>query len=252
MLRLENKTAIITGASSGIGKATAERFAREGANLVLVARRQNILQDVADILEPHGIRTICVPADVSLEEDCERVVEQAVKTFGGIDILVNNAGMADKHRPITNCEAEWYHRICQVNQDSVFYMMHAVIPYMEKTGQGAIVNVASIGGISPTSGFAYTATKTAVIGMTKSVALQFSPTGIRCNAVCPGPTPTPLNTPDRLSEFDPYTEQCALHLNLTLPEAQVEDQANAILFLSSDEARAITGQALVVDHGTIL
>ena len=252
MGRLTGKVAIVTGANSGIGKTTALLFAKEGAAVVLAARRLEKLKEVEETIRANGGAALSVAADVSVYEDCKHLADEAYKAFGKIDILVNNAGMADKHRPITRCDVDWWKEICQVNQDSVYYMCKEVLRYMESAGTGSIVNISSIGGTRHNSGVAYTASKTAVIGLSLNIALQFAPAGIRCNVVCPGPTPTPLNTPDKLAEFDPFAGQCAKHMNLELPEATTEDQAYAILFFASDESKAVTGQVLTVDHGSTI
>ena len=121
---------------------------------------------------------------------------------------------------------------------------------MTKAGQGSIVNISSIGGTSYNSGIAYTAAKTAVVGMSKNVAIQFAGRGIRVNVVAPGTTPTPLNTPDQLATFDQkFAEQCARHFDDTVPEVTAEDQARAILFFASDDSKGCNGQVIVVDNG---
>ena len=140
MNRLQNKVAIVTGANSGIGLRTAQLFAEEGAILVLCARRKEKLDEVAEALRAQGSQVLSIAADVSREEDCVRVVEEAVKAFGRVDVLVNNAGMADKHRPITRCDGDWWHTVIDVNQNSVYYMMKAALKYMELAGYGSIVN----------------------------------------------------------------------------------------------------------------
>ena len=136
MNRLQNKVAIVTGANSGIGLRTAQLFAEEGAILVLCARRKEKLDEVAEALRAQGSQVLSIAADVSREEDCVRVVEEAVKAFGRVDVLVNNAGMADKHRPITRCDGDWWHTVIDVNQNSVYYMMKAALKYMELAGYG--------------------------------------------------------------------------------------------------------------------
>lgn len=252
MNRLHDKVAIITGANSGIGKETALLFAREGASLVLAARRLDRLNEVAEACCTYGASVVTVAADVSRQADCIRVVERAIEVFGRIDVLVNNAGVADKHLPITRCSAEWYDEICQIDQTSVFYMSKEALKYMEPAGRGSIVNISSIGGVFGSSGISYSAAKAAVIGMTKNIAIQFAGLGIRCNAVCPGPTPTALNTPEKLATFDPFADVCAAHMDMTRPEATAQDQANAILFFASDDSKAVTGQIMIVDNGTTL
>ena len=250
MDRLTGKTAIVTGANSGIGKRTAELFAEEGADLVLVARRMDKLREVEEYCRSLGRNVISVSADVSVQEDCSRVCREAFETFGKIDVLVNNAGIADKHRPVTRCDADWWDHIIRVDQYSVFYMMQEALRYMEPAGRGSIVNISSIGGTSYCAGISYTAAKTAVIGMSKNVAIQFAGTGIRVNVVAPGPTPTSLNTPDQLATFDgTFAAQCARHFDDTVPEVTAEDQARTILFFASDDSRGCNGQVVVVDNG---
>ena len=209
MDRLKDKVAIVTGANSGIGLRTAQLFAEEGAILTLCARRKDKLDAVAEELRAKGSQVLTVAADVSREEDCIRVVEETVRAYGRVDVLVNNAGMADKHRPITRCDSDWWNEIIAVNQNSVYYMMKAALKYMEPAGYGSIVNIASIGATRANSGVAYTASKTAVVGMSLNVAIQFAGRGIRVNVVCPG----------------------------------------AILFFASDEAKGVNGQVLTVDNG---
>ena len=249
MNRLTGKTAIVTGASSGIGRATAELFAREGANVVLAARRLERLKELEEAITAAGGKAISVQTDVTVYEDCVRLADAAVEAFGKIDILVNNAGIADKHRPITRCDNDWWDEVILEDQTSLFYMTKEVLRYMEPAKSGSIVNISSIGGTRGTAGISYSAAKAAVLGMTKNIAIQFAPIGIRCNAVCPGPTPTELNAPEKVAEFDCFSEQCAKHMNMELPEANVMDQAYACLYFASDESRAVTGQALTVDHG---
>ena len=250
MNRLIGKTAIITGANSGIGKRTAEVFAEEGADLVLVARRMDKLKEVETFCKALGRNVISVSADVSQQEDCQRVCREAANAFGRIDVLVNNAGIADKHRPVTRCDADWWDHVVKVDQYSVFYMMQEALKYMEPAGQGSIVNISSIGAISSNAGIAYTAAKTAVIGMSKNVAIQFAGRGIRVNVVAPGPTPTSLNTPEQVATFDQeFAQQCARHFDDTVPEVTADDQARAILFFASDDSLGCNGQVIVVDNG---
>lgn len=253
MGRLTGKVAIVTGANSGIGKATAELFAREGAAVVLAARRLEKLKEVEEAIAAAGGKALSVQCDVSVYEDCVKLADAAYAAFGKIDILVNNAGVADKHRPITRTSPEWWDEIIQIDQTSLFYMTKEVLRYMEPAKSGSIINLSSIGGTRGTSGISYSAAKAAVIGMTKNIALQFAPVGIRCNAVCPGPTPTPLNTPEQIATFDgEFAGQCNSHMNMDLPQSRAIDQAYAILFFASDESVAVTGQILTVDHGTTI
>ena len=152
MGRLEGKVAIITGANSGIGKATAERFALEGADLVLAARRLDKLKEVEAYAVAQGVRALSVATDVSQPEDCRRLVEAAVAAFGCIDILVNNAGIDDKNKSITNCDLELWEKVISTDQNSVYFMMKEVLPHMERAGQGSIGNISSIGATRSNAG----------------------------------------------------------------------------------------------------
>jgi NAD(P)-dependent dehydrogenase (short-subunit alcohol dehydrogenase family) len=252
MGRLENKTAIVTGGNSGIGRATAMLFCREGARVVTVGRREAENRKVVEEIAAKGGEIMAIQADLSKKEDCKKVVEETIKKYGRIDVLVNNAGIADRHMPISQCTEEWYDEVVKIDQYSVYYMCKYALEHMEKAGRGSIVNVSSIGA-KGIAGIAYSAAKAAVNGMTKNIALQYSPTAIRCNAVGPGPTPTPLNAPEAFKLFDQeFAAACARHIDLTVPESDVTDQAEAILYFASDVSRAVTGQILYVDHGSTL
>jgi NAD(P)-dependent dehydrogenase (short-subunit alcohol dehydrogenase family) len=252
MGRLENKVAVITGGNSGIGRATAALFCREGASVVIASRRIINNRETVDEISAMGGEISSVEADLTKPEDCRRVIAAAIERHGRIDILVNNAGIADRHMPITKCDEEWYDEVCRIDQYAVYYMSKYALPYMEAAGVGSIVNVSSIGS-QGVAGISYSAAKAAVNSMTKNIAIQYAKTGIRCNAVAPGPTPTPLNAPEAVATFDmDFAQATARHLDLDVPEATVDDQAEAILFFAGDAAKAITGQILYVDHGTSL
>ena len=252
MKRLQDKVAIVTGGNSGIGEATAKLFCMEGAKVVITGRREDENNRVVHEIRELGGEVLAVTADMSLADDCEKVIAETVLAYGGIDVLVNNAGIADRHMPITECTEEWYDTVCKIDQYSVYYTTKYALPYMEKKGAGAIVNISSIGS-QGVAGISYSAAKAAVNAMTKNIALQYSATGIRCNAIAPGPTPTPLNTPEKMKTFNmDFADLCAKHIDVNLPTASAEDQAEAILFFSSDASKSITGQILYVDHGTSL
>nr|WP_319391433.1 SDR family NAD(P)-dependent oxidoreductase [uncultured Cohaesibacter sp.] len=253
MSRLEGKIAIITGASAGIGEATACLFAKEGATVVLAARREKKLNEIKTTIEANGGKALVVKTDVTKLEDCKNLVAKVVEAFGRIDILVNNAGIADMHKSAVATSDTFWDQVVLMNQTSLFWMCREVLPHMEKAEYGSIVNVSSIGGVFGSAGIAYSATKSAVLGMTKNIAIQYAGRGIRCNATAPGPTPTELNTPDKLATFDQeMREITGRHMDVTLPESEVIDQANGILFYASDEARAVTGQCMIIDHGWTL
>ena len=252
MGRLQGKIAIITGSSSGIGKTTAEVFSREGATVVLVARREDRLREVKAGIEAKGGTAEYIVADLVVCSECEKVVDKVIAKFGRIDILVNNAGIPDKHMPATRTSDELWDRVLAVDLTSVFYLCRATLKHMEDRRYGSIINISSIGARG-LAGAAYSSAKAGLISLTRNIAIQFAGRGIRCNATLPGPTPTELNTPDALATFDPEMPGItARHFDLSVPESNTEDQANAILFFASDESKALTGQCLTVDNGATL
>ena len=250
---LKGKVALVTGASSGIGLTTAKLFAREGAKVAILARRLNVLEEKAAEIRAEGGECLPIAGDVTDPESVNAAVQKVIDTWGRIDVLVNNAGDGDQHRTAENVSDEFWNRMIALNQSSVFYFCRAVLPQMRKQGSGSIVNLSAIAGVYGNAGVSYSAAKAAVIAITKNVALDCTGTDIRCNAVCPGPTLV-----DRMDgredalydkEFLAITER---HMDMTIPFAQPEDQANVILFLASDLSRAINGQAIVTDNGRCL
>jgi len=250
---LKGKVALVTGASSGIGLTTAKLFAREGAKVAILARRLNVLEEKAAEMRAEGGECLPIAGDVTDPASVNAAVQKVIDTWGRIDILVNNAGDGDQHRTAENVSDEFWNRMIALNQSSVFYFCRAVLPQMRKQGAGSIVNLSAIAGVYGNAGVSYSAAKAAVIAITKNVALDCTGTDIRCNAVCPGPTLV-----DRMDgredalydkEFLAITER---HMDMTIPFAQPEDQANVILFLASDLSRAINGQAIVTDNGRCL
>ncbi len=252
MGRLDGKIAIVTGGNSGIGKAVAKLFCKEGAKVVIAARRHEENEKTVEEISALGGEISSVDADVTIPEDCHKVVDYTVDKYGRIDVLVNNAGIADKHRPINECTEDWYDHVVKEDQYSVYYMSKYALVFMEKQKKGSIVNISSIGS-QGVAGISYSAAKAAVNSMTKNIAIYYSATEIRCNAVAPGPTPTPLNAPEAAATFNQeFAALCGKHIDISLPEASVDDQAYACLYFASDESKAVTGQILYVDHGTTM
>lgn len=251
--KLMGKTAVITGASSGIGAETARLFAGQGANVVLFARRRRALEAVAaEITEKDG-RCLIVPGDVTEQADCERVFRLAWERFGSVDILINNAGDGDHHMTAAKCTDEMWYRMVELNQTSVLRFCRQALGYMERQGSGVIVNLSAIAGVYGNAGVSYSAAKAAVIGMTKNIAMQYAGRGIRCNALCPGPTLVPRMDGREQALYDAdFQAVTQRHMDMTVPFAQAGDQARIILFLASDDSRAINGQAIVSDGGMCL
>lgn len=240
MARLAGKVAIITGAAQGMGATHARRFVAEGAKVVLT----DILEDKgAALADELGENAYFIKHDVTSPEDWAAVVAKTEEKFGPVHILVNNAGIS-LARSILQITLEEYRRIVEINQVSVFLGMKTVIPSMQQTGGGSIVNVSSINGLVGGS-IGYTDTKFAVRGMTKAAALECTHYGIRVNSVHPGVIATPMIEQE---DSKAAIEEFAKHIPLKRI-AQPEEVTNLVLFLASDESSYTTGAEFVVDGG---
>lgn len=250
---LEGKVALITGASSGIGAVTAKLFAKEGAKVAILARRMGVLEEKAAEIRAEGGKCLPIAGDVTDPEGCNAAVQKIIDTYGRLDILVNNAGDGDHHTTAEACSNAFWDKMIALNQSSVLYFCRAALPHMRKQGSGSIINLSAIAGVYGNAGVSYSAAKAAVIAMTKNIALQYTGTDIRCNAVCPGPTEVPRMDGREEALYDKdFLATTERHMDMTIPFAKAEDQANVILFLASDLSRAITGQAIVADNGRCL
>jgi NAD(P)-dependent dehydrogenase (short-subunit alcohol dehydrogenase family) len=253
-MKLKNKTAIITGGTSGIGKATALLFAEEGANLVITGRRIGLGKSVEAECKQRGVRCVFVEADHTRQEDCQRVVDAALKEFGQIDILFNNAGIVTKGTADTVSDEVWQDTL-NINVTAVWRMCKLVIPHMKKQGRGVIVNNGSDWAVvAGKNAFPYIMSKGAVGMMTKAMALDYAREGIRVNAVCPGDTFV-----DRWIEKGYFEGSDPIAIDEAIKEAseyipmgrfgRPEEIANAVLFLASDDSTFVTGHLLLVDGG---
>ena len=252
MGRLDNKIAIVTGGNSGIGEATAKLFAKEGATVVITARRENELRRVRDEILAAGGQCMYVPGDVRVTADVENVVAKTIEAYGRIDILVNNAGIPDSHKRAAWVTDEFWDDVHDTDLKGVLRFCRAVLPHMEERNYGSIVNVCSIGGIYFCAGAAYSSAKAGVRGLTGNLAIQYFATGIRVNCVSPGSTLTPLFDPERMGDID--TEMLEItaqrhYQDRTVGMLDPMQQAYTILFLASDEASGINGQNITVDAG---
>ncbi len=252
MGRIDGKVVIVTGGNSGVGAATAKTLAREGASVVITARRAAALENVAKEIEEAGGTVLVVPTDISKEDDVRNMVKATIDKFGKIDVLVNNAGILEEGlKPIDRYLDEDLDRIVETNTKGTMRCMRAVLGEM-KSG-ASVVNVASVAGVMGCGGAAYVASKSAIVGITRHTALRFQAQNIRCNAVCPGTIVTPMVAGMKAENLDPdMMGAMATHGNLKTQPCMPEDVANIILFLASDESRAITGQVLVTDFGSTL
>lgn len=254
MGRLDGKVAIITGGNSGVGAATAELFAKEGAKVVISARRLPQLEEVAERIRANGGEVLTVPTDVSKVEDVENLVAKTVEAYGKIDVLVNNAGVLEQGlKPIENCTDEDLEWVLGINTKGCLYCTRAVVREMMKNNSGSIINLDSVAGEFGTGGASYVTSKAAVIGLTKHTALRFTGTGIRCNSVNPSTIVTPMTMHTDPASLDPnMMGQMNKHMNLSVSPCMPADVANILLFLASDESRALTGQVIVADFGATL
>jgi NAD(P)-dependent dehydrogenase (short-subunit alcohol dehydrogenase family) len=249
MKRLENKVAIITGAASGMGKAMAILFAEEGANVVVSDINQIGVNAVTEEITAAGGTAVGVAANVAQEQDVQNMVNVAIDRFGTIDILVNNAGIMDNMEPVADVTNESWNRLFAVNVNGPFFAMRLVIPLMLKQGKGVIVNNASLGGLyGGRAGASYTATKHAVIGLTKSTAFMYSTSGIRCNAIAPGGVKTNITSSmTNVNTFGLDKQRAGFGLMPRVGEP--EEVAKVALFLASDESGFINGQVIAADAG---
>lgn len=253
MGRLDGKVAIITGSNSGVGAATAKLFAKEGAKVVISARRLPQLEEVAAEIRANGGEVLVVQTDVSKVEDAENLIAEAVKAYGTVDVLVNNAGVLEAGlKPIDCYEDEDLERVLSINTKGCLYCTRAAVKEMMKNNKGSIINLDSVAGQFGTGGAAYVTSKAAVIGLTKHTALRFAGTGIRCNSVNPSTIATPMAKADPAALNQDMFGQMRKHMNLSVQICMPEDVANILLFLASDESRAITGQVIVSDFGATL
>ena len=245
-MRLKDKTAIVTGAGSGFGKGIAMRFAKEGARVGVIDINAEAAREVASQI---GNSAFAMEADVSIDGDVSRMVQEALDRWGQLDILVNNAGTTHRNQPMTEVTEEEYERIFAVNVKSVYLSARHVVPVMKKQGFGVILNVASTAGVRPRPGLVwYNTSKGAMMTATKAMAIELAGEKIRVNAINPVAGETGMlylfmgeDTPEKRAQFI-----SSIPLGrLSLPE----DMANAALFLCSDEAEMITGLCMEVDGG---
>ena len=244
-MMLKNKAAIVTGGGSGNGRAIALRFAREGADIVVVGRTLKKVEETAKEIEEIGRRSLALKADVSVYGDVARMVKAAVDKFGKIDILVNNAGIIIRKDLFDHTEEDW-DKTMNINLKSVFLCCKEVVPVMLKQGKGKIVNIASGAGQTGVRRGAYGASKAGVINLTASMALELAPYKINVNAVSPGTIETPMSAAVTASpEMEEKAVRCIPYGRLGQPE----DIASAALFLASDESDYMVGSVVVVDGG---
>ena len=255
--RLTGKVAIVTGADSGIGRATARLFAREGAAVVCLDLRESGRPRIDRLIESDGGRAVFVGGDVCRPADCERMVGAALDNFGRVDVLFNNAGVGLRKPLHEQTDEEWSF-VVDVNLNGMFNGVRAIVPHFLAQGHGNIVSTASSFGIRATEQYpGYCATKAAIVNLTRQIALDYGP-AIRANCVCPGPTATPRwrgfppapRYADRVN--DAQLDEMGQSVKALHRGARPEEIAYTVLFLASEESSFVTGHALVVDGGQTL
>lgn len=249
-MKLENKTAIITGAAAGIGAASATLFASEGANVVAVDLDGSRLDDLAKQITSSGGKCLAVRSDVSQRAAVEHTIHTAVHRYGRVDILFNNAGIVPAGKIDATDEAEW-DRAMAINVKSMYLFCHALIPYFRRNGGGVILNTASATVLrTVTDRACYTATKAAVVGLSKSMALDYVRDHIRVNCLCPGTIDTPSLAQRIAAQPDPVEARRNFIARQPMGRfGTAEEVARAALYLVSDDAAFITGTAFPVDGG---
>ena len=250
MLHLNDKVAIVTGAAMGMGKSTAELFAKAGAKVIVADYNVEQGQAAADEIKANGGEATFIKVDVSIEEEVKNLVEKTVETYGRLDVAVNNAAITPDDKPIAEMDMDYYARLMAVDLKGVMLCMKYEIKQMLAQGSpGSIVNTSSVSGLRPQpSNPAYVTAKHGVIGATKAAAMDYSPQGIRINTVCPGAIDTPM-LQNALLQFNLDPEEYAKKLSMLGRFAQSEEVAHANLRLCSDLSSYVTGATIAVDGG---
>ena len=245
---LANKVALVTGAGSGIGKAIAMLFAANGAKVVLADVHQINIEAVAKNIETSGGTALCFAADISREGDIDQLIDFTVRNYKTLDILVNNAGIMDSFTPVEDVSNELWDRVMGVNLNGPFYACRRAVKIFLKKKKGIIINVASIGGLfGGRAGCAYTASKHAIIGLTKNIGYDYANKGIRCNAIAPGGVNTNITHGMEPHPFG--VERMVAGANNIPLAANPDNIAELALFLVSDGAAFINGAVVTADGG---
>ncbi|OLN29076.1 SDR family oxidoreductase [Desulfosporosinus metallidurans] len=248
-MRLQGKVAVITGAASGMGKAIALVYAKEGAKVVVSdINLEGANGTVAEIVSNGGLAT-AVATNVTKEENIQNLIDTAVKVYGTLDILVNNAGIMDNFYPAAEVTDELWERVFAINTTGPMRAIRKALPIFIQKGSGIIINIASAGGLfGSRAGAAYTASKHAIIGLTKNVGFQYATLGVRCNAIAPGGVNTNIGTTiNAPNEFGMGKAMAGINLNPRMGES--EEIARVALFLASDDSSFVNGSVITADAG---
>ncbi|WP_299439356.1 3-oxoacyl-ACP reductase family protein [uncultured Aquimarina sp.] len=251
-MQVKNKIVIVTGAGSGIGAATAKHFAKHKATVVVSDIKETKAQQIVDEIIGDGGKAIVITANVANFEEVAQLITKTVEQLGQVDIMVNNAGIGPRNMSKTaEYTLEDWDSVIAVNQTGVFYCMKLALQQMMKQGHGNIVNIASLAGLKASlNNLSYSASKFAVVGMTKSAALEYATKNIRINAVCPGYTESALL--EKLLSVRPDMDQMLKSVIPMKRYGLAEEIAEAVVWLASDNTKFITGQTITLDGGTSL
>ncbi len=250
-MRLKGKVAIVTGSSSGMGRDIAIMYAKEGAKVLAVARRVERLSALVEEAKEFEGEIVAYPANLSDPKSVESMVDEAIKVFGKLDILVNNAGIMDDMSGVGNASDEMYDKVFNVNVKAPMIAMRKAVNHFETAGGGVIINVSSIGGLKGgAAGAIYTASKHALVGLTKNTGYMYALKNIRCNAICPGAIATEIATTETMQHLDPTgAARCGLGMGLNPGTGSGNDIASLAVFLASEESSFINGQSIAIDGG---
>ncbi|MPW26492.1 glucose 1-dehydrogenase [Alkalibaculum sp. M08DMB] len=250
-MKLKGKVAIVTGASSGMGKEIAYYYAKEGAKVMAVARRIEKLDVLVEESKNLDGKIVPLVADVSYKDQIEKMIDETIKVFGTLDILVNNAGIMDDFSPVGDVNDDMWEKVLNVNLNGPFYATKKAINYFKEKGSGVIINTASIGGLhGGRAGAAYTVSKHGIIGLTKNTAIMYAKQNIRCNAICPGGIETDIGNGAFMKNINEDGMNLVMAGSGTNPRTGKPNEiATVAVFLASDDAGFINGQCIAVDGG---
>ena len=250
-MRLENKVTVVTGAGSGMGRAMANLFAAEGAKVLAADWNAESLDEVVAEVRAAGGEITGVQGNVAVREDCERLIDAAVAAYGGVDVLCNNAGVMDLFQGVADLDDALWERVMGINVDGPMFLTRKVVPIMLARGGGSIVNTASAAGIGGgASGAAYTVSKHALVGLTRSTAWTYAMNDIRCNAMACGGVETNIMQSVDPSKLDPAgAARYGAYQALIPAMLKPEEIASLALFLASDEAKHVNGAIIPIDGG---
>ncbi len=250
-MKLQGKVAIVTGASAGMGRDIALAYSREGAKVLAVARRAERLAELVEEAKSAGGQIVAFAADMADKAKVEEMIDEAIKVFGKLDILVNNAGIMDDMAGVGDASDELFEKVFKVNVIAPFVAMRKAVKYFETAGGGVIVNVASIGGLyGHVAGATYTASKHAVVGLSKNTGYTYATKNIRCNVICPGAIATEIGTTESMKNINQAgAARYGLGMAMNPRMGKGTEIAAAAIFLGSDDSSFVNGETLVVDGG---